>query len=78
MYKLAAVTTVVAAGAMDQFRETAETFTIRINKKEIEDLEKHADMVDNKEDAYTKMMRKNHHMEVFKDEVKAIKVPRSS
>jgi len=38
MYKLAAVTAIAAAASIDEYKQTAELFTINLRQKEVEKL----------------------------------------
>ena len=72
MYKLAALTAVAAAGSIDEYKETAELFTIKVHEQEVMGLEKHAKALERESMKYDRQLAQSHHGEQFGDEVKAL------
>ena len=71
MYKLAAVTAVVAAGS-GKFAETAEMFQIEFRQKRVEMLEEHARATEKAFQDYEMKMQNSPHAKQFEEEVKAV------
>merc|ERR1711957_41105 len=72
MYKLAAVTAIAAAASIDEYKQTAELFTIQLKQEEVEGLEKHGKALEREGQKYEMQMQKSAHAQQFQMEGEAL------
>jgi hypothetical protein len=72
MYKLAALTAIVAAAPIEEYKQTAELFTIKLKQEEVEGLEKHGKALKYESMKYEDQMMHSQHGQQFQAEGKAL------
>merc|ERR1711865_1173858 len=72
MFKLAAVTAVVAATSMEEMKNTAELFTIQVKEEDAAEAERRAKDAERESMKYYRMMQVSHHRKQFEAEAKAL------
>merc|ERR1711865_429376 len=72
MYKLAAVTAIAAAASIDEYKQTAELFTIQLKQEEVEGLQKHGKALEREGQKYEMQMQKSAHAQQFQMEGEAL------